>query len=148
MTAPTRRESDSFGPIDVPADRYWGAQTQRSLHHFAIGDDVMPRPLIHAFGVLKKAAALVNLELGLLPEAKALMIVRVADEIAAGSETGRLGRIAQDGLTGRCNAGRIGERQVALIGQGLRSDDCELSRRREAVIFQSALVQLIAHPAL
>ena len=85
MTASTRTESDSFGPIEVPADRYWGAQTQRSLHHFAIGDDVMPRELIHAFGVLKKAAALVNLELGLLPEDKADLIVRVADEISAGT---------------------------------------------------------------
>jgi fumarate hydratase class II len=80
-----RRESDSFGPIEVPADRYWGAQTQRSLHHFAIGDDVMPREVIHAFGVLKKAAALVNRELGLLPADKALMIGRVADEIVAGA---------------------------------------------------------------
>jgi fumarate hydratase, class II len=85
MTGPTRTESDSHGPIEVPADRYWGAQTQRSLHHFAIGDDRMPRELIRAFGVLKKAAALANLELGLLPEDKALMIVRVADEIIAGT---------------------------------------------------------------
>jgi fumarate hydratase class II len=85
MTGPTRTESDSHGPIEVPADRYWGAQTQRSLHHFAIGDDRMPRELIRAFGVLKKAAALANLELGLLPEDKALAIVRVADEIIAGT---------------------------------------------------------------
>jgi fumarate hydratase class II len=85
MTASTRTESDSFGPIEVPADRYWGAQTQRSLHHFAIGHDVMPSELIHAFGILKKAAALVNLELGLLPADKADLIVRVADEISAGT---------------------------------------------------------------
>ena len=85
MSAATRTESDSFGPIEVPADRYWGAQTQRSLHHFAIGDDVMPRELLHAFGILKKAAALVNLELGLLPKDKADLIVRVADEIIAGT---------------------------------------------------------------
>jgi fumarate hydratase class II len=84
MTAPTRTESDSFGPIEVPADRYWGAQTQRSLHHFAIGDDRMPRELIHAFGVLKKAAALVNRDLGLLAADKAALIVRAADEIVAG----------------------------------------------------------------
>ena len=85
MTATTRTESDSFGPIEVPADRYWGAQTQRSLLHFAIGDDVMPQALIHAFGTLKKAAALANLELGLLPEGKARLIVQVADEIIAGT---------------------------------------------------------------
>jgi fumarate hydratase class II len=84
MTAGTRTESDSHGPVDVPADRYWGAQTQRSLRHFAIGDDRMPLPLIRAFGVLKKAAALANLELGLLPEDRARLIVRAADEIIAG----------------------------------------------------------------
>jgi fumarate hydratase class II len=85
MTGGMRTESDSHGPVDVPADRYWGAQTQRSLRHFAIGDDRMPLPLIRAFGVLKKAAALANLELGLLPEDKARLIVRAADEIIAGT---------------------------------------------------------------
>jgi fumarate hydratase class II len=85
MTRGTRTESDSHGPIEVPADRYWGAQTQRSLRHFAIGDDRIPRELIRAFGVLKKAAALVNLELGLLPEDSARLIARAADEIIAGA---------------------------------------------------------------
>jgi fumarate hydratase, class II len=84
MTGPTRSESDSHGPVEVPADRYWGAQTQRALHHFAIGDDRMPPELIQALGVVKKAAALVNLELGLLPGDKADLIVRAADEIIAG----------------------------------------------------------------
>jgi fumarate hydratase class II len=60
----TRTETDSMGAIKVPADRYWGAQTQRSLHHFAIGQDVMPRAMIRAFGVLKRSAAMVNGELG------------------------------------------------------------------------------------
>ena len=84
MASRTRTESDSHGPIEVPADRYWGAQTQRSLHHFAIGDDRMPRELIRAFGVVKKAAALANRELGVLPEDKARLIVQAADEIIAG----------------------------------------------------------------
>jgi len=84
MERRTRTESDSHGPIEVPAHRYWGAQTQRSLHHFAIGDDLMPAELIRAFGVVKKAAALANQELGLLPEAKARPIVQAADEIIAG----------------------------------------------------------------
>jgi len=84
MTRRTRTESDSHGPIEVPADRYWGAQTQRSLHHFAIGEDRMPRELIHAFGVVKKAAALANLELGVLPENTARLIVQAADEIIDG----------------------------------------------------------------
>jgi fumarate hydratase class II len=77
-------ESDSMGPIEVPADRYWGAQTQRSLHHFAIGKDVMPREIIRAFGVVKKAAALVNLDLGKLPREKAEAVIRAADEVIEG----------------------------------------------------------------
>jgi fumarate hydratase class II len=85
MTRRTRTESDSHGPIEVPADRYWGAQTQRSLHHFAIGDDRMPRELLRAFGVVKKASALANRELGVLPEDKTRLIVQAADEIIAGT---------------------------------------------------------------
>ena len=85
METRTRTESDSHGPIEVPAHRYWGAQTQRSLHHFAIGEDLIPLELIRAFGVLKKAAALVNRELGGLPEDKARLIVQAAEEIIAGT---------------------------------------------------------------
>jgi fumarate hydratase class II len=77
-------ESDSMGTIEVPADRYWGAQTQRSLHHFAIGKDVMPREIIRAFGIVKKAAALVNLELGKLSREKADPVIRAADEVIEG----------------------------------------------------------------
>ncbi|HVS39523.1 MAG TPA: class II fumarate hydratase [Gemmataceae bacterium] len=79
-----RTETDTMGPIDVPDDRYYGAQTARSLIHFDIGDDVMPRPVIGAFGVLKKAAALVNRDLGLLPKDKADRIIAAADEVIAG----------------------------------------------------------------
>ena len=79
-----RIETDTMGPIRVPADRYFGAQTARSLVHFAIGIEVMPRPVIRAFGILKKAAALVNRELGLLPEDKCAWIVQAADEVIAG----------------------------------------------------------------
>jgi fumarate hydratase class II len=80
-----RTESDSMGAIEVPADRYWGAQTQRSLHHFSIGDDRMPVEVVRAFGILKKACALVNAELGLLPKDKADLIVEAADEVVAGA---------------------------------------------------------------
>lgn len=80
----TRVESDSMGTIDVPADVYWGAQTQRSLAHFAIGQDKMPEELIRAFGVLKKAAALTNGELGLMPHDTMVLIVKAADEVIAG----------------------------------------------------------------
>jgi fumarate hydratase, class II len=79
-----RRETDSMGAIDVPADRYWGAQTQRSLIHFSIGDDRMPKPVYHAYGYVKKAAALVNSAAGRLPQWKADAIVRAADEVIAG----------------------------------------------------------------
>src|SRR2546426_9776399 len=79
-----RAESDSMGSVEVPVDRYWGAQTQRSLHHFSIGDDQMPVEVIRAFGILKKAAALVNLDLGKLPQDRADLIVRAADEVIDG----------------------------------------------------------------
>jgi fumarate hydratase, class II len=80
----SRTETDSMGPVEVPADRYWGAQTQRSLHHFSIGEDRMPIEVVRAFGILKKAGALVNLELGRLPKDKADLIVAAADEVAEG----------------------------------------------------------------
>ena len=78
---PTRTESDSMGKIEVPTNVYWGAQTQRSLHHFAIGRDTMPPELIRAFAILKKACALVNQDLGKLTEDKAKLIVAAADEV-------------------------------------------------------------------
>ena len=83
-TPDSRLESDSMGKIPVPNDRYYGAQTARSLIHFDIGDDLMPREVIHAFGILKKACALVNQELGKLPADKAALIARAADEVAQG----------------------------------------------------------------
>jgi fumarate hydratase class II len=75
-----RHETDSMGGIDVPADRYWGAQTERSLVHFSIGNDRMPKRVYHAYGYVKKAAALVNAAAGRLPQWKADAIVRAADE--------------------------------------------------------------------
>jgi fumarate hydratase, class II len=80
----TRTETDSMGEIEVPADKYWGAQTQRSLLHFNIGDDKMPREMIRAFGILKKAAALVNAELGKLPSDKLKLITQACDEVIEG----------------------------------------------------------------
>jgi len=79
-----RVESDSMGKIEVPAEHYWGAQTQRSLIHFAIGHETMPRSLIRAIGILKKAAAEVNRQLGKLDQAKAELIVSAADEVISG----------------------------------------------------------------
>ena len=80
----TRVESDSMGTIEVPDHVYWGAQTQRSLHYFNIGTDIMPPELIRAFGLLKKSAALVNNKLGKLPKEKLKLIVKAADEIVDG----------------------------------------------------------------
>ena len=79
-----RTETNSMGSVKVPADRYWGAQTQRSLIHFSIGDDRMPKAVYHAYGLVKKAAALVNEADGRLEPWKAAVIARVADEVVAG----------------------------------------------------------------
>jgi fumarate hydratase, class II len=81
----SRIEFDSMGQVKVPADRLWGAQTQRSLIHFSIGNDRMPIQLYHAYGYVKKAAALVNQQLGHLPKEKAELIIKVADEVIAGA---------------------------------------------------------------
>jgi fumarate hydratase class II len=83
MTA-TRVEHDSLGPVNVPADKLWGAQTQRSLEHFSIGDDLIPREMIPAYATVKKAAALVNHKAGRLGNTQKDPIVRVCDEILAG----------------------------------------------------------------
>ncbi|HUK41463.1 MAG TPA: class II fumarate hydratase, partial [Candidatus Acidoferrales bacterium] len=80
----TRTETDSMGAIEVPVDRYYGAQTARSLIHFDIGRDTMPPELIRAFGILKKAAALVNQDLGKLTAEKSKLITQAADEVIAG----------------------------------------------------------------
>ena len=76
MSPSTRTETDTFGPIEVPADKLWGAQTQRSLQNFRIGGERMPMPLVHALAIVKQAAALVNKDLGKLEP-------RLADAIAA-----------------------------------------------------------------
>ncbi len=80
----TRVETDSMGPIEVPVHCYWGAQTARSLIHFAIGRDLMPRSMIRAFGILKRAAAEVNRDLGKLSADKASLVVRAAEEVIEG----------------------------------------------------------------
>jgi len=85
-TAPkTRTESDSIGPVEVPAHHYWGAQTQRSLQNFKIGDEIMPRPLVRALGIQKKASALTNMGLGVLDQKLGKAIVNAAEEVIDGS---------------------------------------------------------------
>lgn len=85
MTTPTRTERDAFGPIDVPASALWGAQTQRSLHHFAISTERMPTALLLALAEVKRACAAVNGELGLLPGDTAAVIIAAADEVLGGA---------------------------------------------------------------
>ena len=83
-----RIENDTFGEIGVPADRLWGAQTQRSLHHFDISTEKMPPELLRALALVKRSAAVVNGELGLLDRAKAEAIVAAADEVLEGGHGG------------------------------------------------------------
>ena len=84
MSERVRIETDTMGAVEVPSDRYWGAQTARSLHHFPIGDDRMPVPLIRALGILKEASALVNADLGELSPEKSALIVAAAREVSEG----------------------------------------------------------------
>jgi fumarate hydratase class II len=87
MAAPkktTRTETDTFGPIEVPADRYWGAQTERSKHNFRIGNERMPMPIVRAMAIVKLASAQTNLQLGLLDQRRARAIVRAAREVIDG----------------------------------------------------------------
>src|SRR6202521_5280840 len=84
QSPPTRIETDSFGPIEVAADRYWGAQTERSRQNFRIGHDRMPMEIIRALGIVKLAAAETNRELGLLDQRRARAIIRAAREVIDG----------------------------------------------------------------
>ncbi|MGQ0527112.1 MAG: lyase family protein, partial [Alphaproteobacteria bacterium] len=84
----TRAETDSFGEIAVQSDKYWGAQTQRSLQNFDIGEEKMPAPLVRAFGIQKKAAALTNMEMGLLDKKPGDAIVKAAEEVIDGTLAG------------------------------------------------------------
>jgi len=85
--AEMRRETDSLGVVEVPADKLWGAQTQRSLEHFSIGKDLIPREMIAAYAILKKAAAQANHDSKRLGDRQYDLIVQTCDEILAGSTT-------------------------------------------------------------
>ncbi|GHH09521.1 lyase family protein [Streptomyces lanatus] len=121
----TRRETDSMGAVDVPADRYWGAQTQRSLTHFSIGDDHMPKEVYHAYGHVKKAAAIVNGRAGRLPAWKARLIERVAGEVIAGELDDHFPLyVWQTGSGTQSNMNTndvIGNRAIQLVGGELGS---------------------------
>jgi fumarate hydratase class II len=116
----TRSESDSMGAIEVAADRYWGAQTERSLHHFNIGNDVMPREMIRALGILKKACALVNNELGKLSSDKLKFVVQACDEVIEGKLDGHFPlRVWQTGSGTQTNMNAnevISNRAIEIAG--------------------------------
>lgn len=123
----TRIESDSMGKIEVPANVYWGAQTKRSLIHFAIGHDTMPKELIHAFGILKKAAASANAELGLLQKKKANLIMKAATEVIKGLHDDQFPlRIWQTGSGTQTNMNTnevISNRAIEIAGGKMGSKD-------------------------
>lgn len=123
----TRRETDSLGDIDVPANRYWGAGTQRSLRHFAIGEDLMPIEVIRALALVKKAAALANRELGRLTEDKAGLIIRAAEEVIKGKLDGNFPLhvwMTGSGTQSNMNVNEvIANRGIELAGGVLGSKD-------------------------
>jgi fumarate hydratase, class II len=155
-------ESDSLGDIEVPADRYWGAQTERSLRHFSIGEDRIAIEIVRAFGVLKKAAALVNAELGLLPKDKADLIVRAADEVVEGRLDDHFPLFVWQtgsGTHSNMNANEvIGNRAIELAGGELGSkrpihpnDDVNMSQSSNDTFptaMHIAAVQAIVHELL
>jgi fumarate hydratase class II len=122
-----RLESDSMGKVWVPGDRYWGAQTQRSLLHFSIGEDLIPKAIIIALAVIKKAAAAANRELGILPDEKADAIIRAADEVIEGKLDGNFPlHVWMTGSGSQCNMNVnevIANRAIELSGgvMGARS---------------------------
>lgn len=125
----TRTERDTMGPVEVPADRYWGAQTQRSLEHFDIGRDtfVWGRPVVRGLGLLKQAAALANAELGLLPEEVARAVVSAAEEVARGDLDDHFPLVVfqtGSGTQSNMNANEvIANRAIELLGGTLGSKD-------------------------
>ena len=122
-----RLESDSMGAVQVPTDRYWGAQTQRSLENFKIGGHRFPPAVIRAFGLVKKAAALTNRELGPLDEGKAALIVQAADEVIVGRLDDHFPLVVWQtgsGTQSNMNANEvIANRANELAGQPLGSNE-------------------------
>jgi len=123
----TRTESDTFGPIEVPADRLWGAQTQRSLQNFRIGGERMPVPLVRALGIVKRAAAVTNRKLGGLDEGLADAIVAAADEVIAGQLDDHFPLVVWQtgsGTQSNMNANEvIANRAIQLLGGEIGSKD-------------------------
>jgi fumarate hydratase, class II len=148
QTVPMRLESDSMGTVEVPTNVYWGAQTARSLLHFSIGHDRMLSELIWAFGLLKKAAVLVNEALGKLPPAQARLIVQAAVEVIAGTLNAQFPlRIWQtgSGTHTNMNANEVIANCAIEIAGGVLGSTCHSrrtihSRRRCTSLLQPGFV--------
>ncbi len=123
----TRTESDTFGPIEVPADKYWGAQTQRSTENFKIGWEKMPDAVIRGFGILKRSAATVNMELGQLDKKRGRAIIKAADEVSAGKLEGNFPLVVwQTGSGTQSNMNTnevIANRAIEILGGKIGSKD-------------------------
>src|SRR5690606_17614421 len=121
----TRTETDTFGPIEVPADRYWGAQAQRSLHNFRIGQETQPKPIIRALGIVKRAAAEVNMDLGRLDPVLGRAIVQAAQEVIDGKLDDHFPLVVWQtgsGTQSNMNANEvIGNRVIEILGGELGS---------------------------
>jgi fumarate hydratase class II len=135
----TRTETDSFGPIKVPADRYWGAQTQRSRQNFKIGWEKMPLPAVHALGIVKQAAAEANMQLGVMDKKRGRAIVRAAKEVAAGKLDDHFPLVVWQtgsGTQSNMNANEvISNRAIEILGGSMGSkvpvhpnDHCNMSQ--------------------
>src|ERR1041385_7763739 len=156
----TRTETDSMGPIEVDSARYWGAQTQRSLDNFRIGGERMPRELVHALALIKKASALVNRDLGLLSDAKAMLITAAADEVARGDLDGEFPLVVWQtgsGTQTNMNVNEVISNRAIELGGGVRgskrpihpNDDVNLSQSSNdvfpAAMHIAAARRVIAH---
>ncbi|MEX2129578.1 MAG: class II fumarate hydratase [Xanthobacteraceae bacterium] len=123
--AKTRTETDTFGPIEVPADRYWGAQTERSIENFKIGGERLPKPIVRAFGILKRAAALVNKDMGLIDGKLADVIAAAAQEVVDGKHDEQFPLVVWQtgsGTQSNMNANEvIGNRAIEMLGGAMGS---------------------------
>ena len=132
-----RTETDSMGPIDVPADRYWGAQTQRSRENFRIGTDTMPLPVVRALGIVKRCAAQVNGEMGALEPEIANAIVAAAEEVIDGKLDDHFPLVVWQtgsGTQSNMNANEvISNREIEMMGQsfGVTRILIEIATRRK-----------------
>ena len=131
-----RIEKDTMGEMQVPADRYWAAQTQRSYQNFRIGDEIMPREITRAFGILKKAAALANCKLGKLSEEKKNAICAACDEVISGSLNGHFPLVVWQtgsGTQSNMNANEvIANRGNEIAGQKLLHPNDDINKSQSS----------------